>query len=266
MSVDPQASSGSSAWPAGPWTEALTIVVPVHGRIDATLRFLESWRPQTRASHLVFVDDCSPDETVRVLREEGQVVVERGRLYFNGILNLAVAECRTTYLGVLNNDLVLGRRFVEQVLDAFERSDSDFLVPCTLEEGLASPADLERERRFRIRRLRRQQGWCMLFRTASVRRLPPVPADLRLWYGDSWLFHHAWEAGQKLGILMHVPVIHQRHATIQSDATFRRTGVHPVLAEDERVFRERYGWIRTKRLGPWRFVPRWLRRKLVPFS
>jgi hypothetical protein len=66
--------------------------------------------------------------------------------------------------------------------------------------------------------------------------------------------------------MMHVRVIHQRHATIQSDAAFRQTGVHPVLAEDERLFRARYGWVTSKRLGPWRCVPRWLRRKLVPFS
>jgi GT2 family glycosyltransferase len=260
-------SPEASLWSADAQRTALTIVVPIHGRIDVTLRFLESHRAQTRPSQLVFVDDRSPDESVRVLRERGERVIEpERRLWFNGILNLAIASCRTPYLGLLNNDLILGTRFVERSLEAFERSGSDFLVPFTFEEQDALPAQLELERPFRIQRLRRQQGWCMLFRSASVRRLPPVPDELRLWFGDSWVFHHAWEDGQKLGLMRHVAVIHQRHTTIESDASVRATGVHPVIEEDKRVFAERYRWVKTKHLGAWRFVPRWVRRRVVPFT
>ena len=255
-----------SPWNADESTP-LTIVVPIHGRSDVTLRFLESHRRQTVPSRLVFVDDRSPDESVKLLREQGQLVIEPPqRLWFNGILNLAIASCQTPFLGVLNNDLVLGTRFVEQSLATFERSGFDFLVPYTFEEEDADPAQLELARPYRIHRLRRQQGWCMLFRSAAVKSLPPVPDELRLWFGDSWVFHHAWERGQKLGLMRHVAVIHQRHTTIQSDANVRATGVHPVIEEDKRVFAERYGWVKTKHLGPWRFVPRWLRRQLVPFT
>ncbi|MCY2959939.1 MAG: glycosyltransferase [Planctomycetota bacterium] len=256
-----------SDWPDSDSSRLLTIVVPTHGRIDVTLRFLETYRAQSRPSHLIFVDDRSPDDTVRVLRERGETVIEpERRLYFNGILNLAIASCRTPYLGFLNNDLVLGSRFVEDSLATFERTGFDFLVPFTFEEADLDPAELERVRRFRVLRLRRQQGWCMLFRTASVKRLPAIPDDLRLWFGDSWIFHHAWESGQKMGVMMHTAILHQRHTTIQSDATFKKTGVHPVIEEDKRVFAERYSWVTTKRLGAWRLVPRYLRRRIVPFT
>lgn len=241
--------------------------MPVHGRLDATLRFLDSFETQTRTSHLIFVDDRSPDDTVRSLRELGHTVIEpERRLYFNGILNLAVASCRTPYLGVLNNDLVLGRQFVEKTLAAFDESGYDLLVPFTFEDPRTAPAELDRDRTFRIRRLRRQQGWCMLFRMKSVKRLPPVPDELRLWYGDSWIFHHAWEDGQQVGIMMHNPVIHQRHVTIESDATFRRIGAHPVIEEDKRIFRERFHWVKSKRMGAWRLVPRWFRQRIIPFT
>src|SRR5262249_54657509 len=151
----PMTPAGASSWPQDARLSPLTIVVPTHGCIDVTLRFLDSYQAQTRASHLVFVDDHSPDDTVRILRARARTVIEpEQRLYFNGALRLAVASCRTPFLGVLNNDLILGRGFVEDVLDAFDRSGYDFLVPCTLGEDQATPADLERRRTFRIRRLR----------------------------------------------------------------------------------------------------------------
>lgn len=262
--MDTVASQGSSE----PHSDVeLTIVVPIHGNLAATLRFLASFEAQTRASRLIFVDDRSPDDSVEVLRRRGYEVVEPAeRLYFNGILNHAIESCRTPYLGVLNNDLVLGARFVELTLQAFERSGSDFLVPYTFEDPGVDPAELEKLRRFRIVPLRRQQGWCMLFRADAVRALPRVPPDLRLWFGDSWLFHHAVEGGLKVGIMMHNPVIHERHATIKRDASFQKTGTHPVIEEDKRVFAAKYGWVKTKRLGAWKLVPRWLRRRFVPFG
>ena len=256
-----------SPWSADASQTPLTIVVPTHGRIDVTLRFLESYRAQTRASRLIFIDDRSPDDTVKILREQGETVLEpEQRLYFNGILSLAIRSCTTAFLGVLNSDLILGRRFVERTLESFERSRSDFLVPITLEGSEATPANLERERPFRILRMRRQQGWCMLFRTRSVQRLPEIPEELRLWYGDSWIFHHAWEDGQRLGVMLHTPVIHQRHASIEGDATFKKTGAHPVIEQDKRIFAERYTWVTTKRLGPWRLVPGFVRRRIVPLG
>jgi len=259
-------NSEGRTWPSMPPDSELTLVVPIHGNLEATLRFLASYEAQTRPSQLLFVDDRSPDDSVQVLRLRGYRVLEPPeRLYFNGILDLAIQSCRTRYLGVINNDLVLGRRFVQLALESFERSSSDFLVPLTFEGVGLDPAELERPRPFRIRRLRRQQGWCMLFRTASVRRLPRVPTDLKLWYGDSWLYHHAWAAGQRIGMMMHNPVIHERHATIRADATFKVQGTHPIVEADKVVFDSKYRWVRTRHLGPWRLVPRWIRRRFLPF-
>ncbi len=241
----------------------LSVVVPIHGELEATQRFLVSFDRQTRSCPLTFVDDRSPDDSVAWLRADGRAVEEPSeRQWFNGVVNCAVRTCSTPFLGVLNNDLVLGERFVEQTIAAFEGTDYDLLVPLTV-AGEGQEA-LDRSRRFRIATLWRREGWCMLFRHASVRALPPIPEDLRLWYGDTWLFHHAWQAGMKVGVMLHNRVLHERSRTIDAvQGKGKRT--HPVIAADEAAFREKYSWVRKRRdLGLVRLIPRPLRKIVLP--
>lgn len=255
----------SATGPTGPPDEGapLSFVVPIHGELEATRRFLTSFDRQTRSCPLRFVDDRSPDDSVAWLRSRGRSVeVPEERLWFNGILNRAIANCQTPLLGVLNNDLVLGRRFVDLVVEAFEQSDYDILVPLTVEG--ASQQELDREHRFRIATLWRREGWCMLFRLASVRKLPPVPDDLRLYFGDTWLFHHAWEKGLKVGVMLHNRILHERSRTIAAvqDKTKKP---HPVIAEDEVTFREKYSWVEKRRKLGWiHLIPRPLRKIMLP--
>jgi len=239
----------------------LSIVVPIHGELEATQRFLSSFERQTQGCPLLFVDDRSPDGSVEWLRAHGwSVEVPEERLWFNGILNRAIERCQTPLLGVLNNDLVLGMRFVEQTVEAFARTDYDLLVALTVPGD--DPRQLDEPRRFRIATLWRREGWCMLFRTASVGKLPPIPPDLRLWYGDTWLFHHAWEAGLKLGVMLHNRIFHERSRTIDA---VQGKGTHPVIAADEAVFREKYSWVQKRRkLGLIRLIPRPLRKVVLP--
>lgn len=238
----------------------LSVVVPIHGELDATRRFLESFLRQTQTCSLRFVDDRSPDDSVSSLREAGwSVDTPAERLWFNGIVNQAVRDCRTPLLGVLNNDLILGKRFVELTIEAFERTDYDVLVPLTVE---GAQSHLDQTRRFRVATLWRREGWCMLFRAQALRELPPIPEDLKLWYGDTWLFHHAWAKGMKVGVMLHNRIVHERSRTIKA---VQGNGTHPLLAADDRVFHEKYSWVRKRRdLGLIRLIPRPLRKIVLP--
>ncbi len=238
---------------------SLSLVVPIHGELGATRRFLDSFIRQTKMCPLSFVDDRSPDDSVQWLRARGWTVeVPAERLWFNGIVNRAVETCDTPLLGLVNNDVVLGKWFVEYTVNSFENTDYDILVPLTLPRGNA--VLLDKQKRFRIGTLWRQQGWCMLFRTDSLRRLPPIPDDLRLWYGDSWIFHHAWAAGMKTGVMLHNRILHERGRTIRAA---QKEGVHPVIRADEEVYRDKYPWLRKRQsLGFLRLVPRPLRKIL----
>lgn len=243
-----------------PRTPALALVIPIHGNLPVTQRFLASFQRQSVRCGLTFVDDASPDGSAAWLREQGwDVQVPARRLWYNGIVNWAIASCEAPYLGILNNDLVLGRDFVAQTISSLDETSFDLVVPKTLanldQEALDCP------RRRRIVSLWRQQGWCMILRVASFRRLPTIPEDLRLWYGDTWLFHHAWSNGLKVGMMRHVWVFHERGATVGGDLSPARE----VIEQDQEAVRLRYPWLAKKRpLGRLRLIPRPLRRYVLP--
>jgi hypothetical protein len=197
---------------------SLTIVVPFRGELATTMAFLDSLGAH---EPLVLVDDHTPDASVAsALRALGHPVIRPPvRPYFNGALRYAIENCATPYLGVLNNDLILPAGFVESALAAFD--GWDILVPNTHPEPGFTGVD----------HLCRQEGWCMLMRAAAVRRLPPVPRTLRIWYGDTWIFHHAWEAGLRVGKIGSLTIRHELSHTIRAQAA----EIKPVVDEDIRA-------------------------------
>lgn len=182
----------------------LSIVVPFRGELDTTLTFLDSLGPH---DPLTLIDDHTPDPTDgATLRALGYDVLRPViRPYFNGALRWAISSARTEFVGVLNNDLILPPGFVDSAVAAFDEG-WDILVPSTHPETPAPG----------VQHLMRQEGWCMLFRTEAVQALPPVPEELRIWYGDTWIFHHAWKADLNVGKIRHLVVKHEVSHTIRA--------------------------------------------------
>lgn len=102
----------------------------------------------------------------------------------------------------------------------------------------------------------------MIPRVASFGSLPPIPGDLRLWYGDTWLFHHGWASGLKVGKMRHVFVFHERSATVGGNLS----PVRHVTEADQEEVRLGYPWLKKRRrLVKLHLIPRPRRPHVVPF-
>jgi len=202
----------------------LTIVIPVHGQLHATRRVLEALHDQQEDgwdATLVIEDDHSPDETVWTLRRDGyDVRTDPERRYFNGILRPWLANCPTEFLAFLNNDILPRDNFLEELRLSFQEG-WDILCPRT-----NTPPD---DKKPRVSELRHQMGWAMSFRVPAIRELPSIPEDLRLWYGDTWIFHHAWERKLRVGLMNHTSIDHEVSRTIN-----HHPEVTKVIREDQK--------------------------------
>lgn len=103
----------------------LSIVIPVHGKIEYTLACLRSIAtyPPTDPFEVVVVDDASPDNTAAVLAEVSGLRLLRNEvnLGFVGSCNAGAASARGDYLVFLNNDTQVTPGWTEALLRCFER-------------------------------------------------------------------------------------------------------------------------------------------------
>ncbi|HVS40131.1 MAG TPA: glycosyltransferase, partial [Gemmataceae bacterium] len=106
----------------------VAVVVPVHGRLATTLRFIEAFRRvQYDAYRIVIVDDASPDGTADVLaRDHRDVTVLHGDgdLWWTGATNLGVhwaLDHGFDYVLTINNDTMQKPDFLSQLVETAER-------------------------------------------------------------------------------------------------------------------------------------------------
>lgn len=103
----------------------VSIVIPVHGKIEYTLACLHSIanHPPTDPFEVVVVDDASPDNTADVLTEITglRVISNEKNLGYVGSCNAGAAEAHGNYLVFLNNDTQVTPGWTEALLRCFDR-------------------------------------------------------------------------------------------------------------------------------------------------
>lgn len=243
------------------FTPDMRIVVPFRDQVKTTERFLDSFDRQTVSCFLELHDDYSEHESVLQLEKRMGFGMEvesyRGwpRPYFNGIVNNVldgmIFNDEIKYVGIVNNDVVLGKQFVHQVCTAFENSSFDALIPKTKTNwGASTQARMDEWGGHDIvtfpTHKNAVEGWCMFFRTKALRNIPFVPSDLRFWFGDDWLFRNVEKNGGVVGHMSNVFVYHEGSVTLGANNPKRDPLEDEVILADVQAFIEKYSWLNEK--------------------
>jgi GT2 family glycosyltransferase len=190
------------------------LVVPLWNQWEFTRLFLESLEAaEPRGSYrLILVDNGSRDGTAKNLE------AFRARLGFSLIRNRTNLGCAPAWnqgvkaalkmgapwIGVLNNDLLLGPGALTRMLARAGARGWDLVSPATREGALNY--DFERYAEGYTRRCFKRDeagwfGWCFLVRAAAFKRLGLFDEGFRLGVGEDEDFARRMAAaGMKLGI------------------------------------------------------------------
>lgn len=109
-------------------TPVISVVIPIYGKIDYTMRCLVSIgkNPPKAPFEIVIVDDCSPDNSVEILSGINTVRVVRNpkNVGFVRSCNAGAKAAKGEYLHFLNNDTEVAEGWLDSMLDVFaEKSD-----------------------------------------------------------------------------------------------------------------------------------------------
>ncbi|WP_213779813.1 glycosyltransferase [Caballeronia sp. dw_276] len=106
----------------------VSVIIPIYGKIDYTLRCLVSIgkNPPTAPYEIVVVDDCSPDNSLEILKsiKTIRVITNARNLGFVRSCNEGAKAAKGEYLHFLNNDTEVSEDWLDSMLDVFkEKSD-----------------------------------------------------------------------------------------------------------------------------------------------
>ncbi len=109
-----------------PGTPRISVITPLFNCLDLTRAMVEGLRrsiPRRIAYEIILVDDGSTDGTrnwLATLGEPFRIVLNERNLGFGAATNRGAAVARGRILALLNNDLVLGRGWLDPMLSALE--------------------------------------------------------------------------------------------------------------------------------------------------
>ena len=177
-----------------PLDASLSVVVPIIG--DKWLRgFLQCLQNQTVPAQEIIVIDNSGEEIGRSVCETFaelpiRYLPQSQNLGVNASWNLGVAESSSSFVSILNDDILIPDEFVEAILQTFDQyRNVGLIVPQT--QASRSGVKFE-DIPFVVRRLTQREGWAF-----SVRKdaWEPIPPQFFTFCGDDFAFRSIQAAG-----------------------------------------------------------------------
>lgn len=108
-------------------TPDVSIIIPVHNKFELTYHCIASLiLSHNDASYeVIVVDDCSTDSTTQISEIVGNVrlIVNESNLGFLRNCNKAANQAKGRYIVLLNNDTEVGNRWLDEMIDVFNRFD-----------------------------------------------------------------------------------------------------------------------------------------------
>lgn len=238
-------------------TETLvSLVIPLYNQQDYTKRCIESLRRHTREPYeLILVDNASSDGTGDYLRtQDATVILNRQNMGCAKAWNQGVRASRGEVIGILNNDIVVTRGWLDGLLAFMKQAGHGIVSPAAREGPLDYDLDayaVEFTRSCGSAARSELYGACLLINREVFDRVGLF--DEAFAYGgceDIDFFWRAKAAGYSTGTTGSVLIHH--FGMVTQDA-IKRSETKAYPAENLAHFRKKWG--RTIR-GNW-FQRRW---------
>lgn len=145
--------------------------------------------------------------------------------YLNHVWNDFVENSKDEYICLLNNDVRICDNFLSSAIQVFElESKVGFVNHATNHSNFKNYSD---ELKYAIIDRPYRQGWDMIFRKDCFNK---IPEQLRIFYGDDYIYSKLYSSGMKGAYVLNSPMIHYC-----SQTTVEKGGIRDI-SNDKNYF------------------------------
>lgn len=114
-------------------------------------------------------------------------------LFVNESWNLGISklsEC--DFVSILNDDIEIPTTFFKRIANGFKNfSKAGVICPCTV----ADRAMIALPTRDSYEKMKKKEGWAFTIRKNLLDTIPPIPSELKLFFGDDYFWWHVYRGG-----------------------------------------------------------------------
>ena len=102
-----------------------------------------------------------------------------------------LSQCR--FVSVLNDDIEIPKTFFERIEDGFNRySNVGAICPCTVGDKKEISTFLLVDMYAKMKKV---EGWAFTIRKCLLDTIPPIPPDLKFFFGDDYFWWYTYRGG-----------------------------------------------------------------------
>jgi len=171
----------------------IAVVMPVTQCMLAARLMVDLDTGTVRPSKVIIIDDSDTGFAPPVVGYE----VDYTRIHewkgVNHYWNLGIAKSKDSdFVCIINDDMTIHKFFFEMVLKAFQK---DPKAACVCPRLVMSLKEVKGANTVQTAIMIRREGGAFTFKTPILNKIPPIPPELTMFFGDDWLY----EWSRKLG-------------------------------------------------------------------
>lgn len=116
---------------------------------------------------------------------------------------------------VFNDDIIISRYFFEILCKSLERGGRSYgmAIPQTV-ELIEKVYEVTPKVRISFIPTKKRVGYAFSLRRSVLDKIPPIPEELKIFYGDNWIMTHVRRAGYKIMLMRTNFIYHHKGTTV----------------------------------------------------
>jgi len=215
----------------------ISIVIPtLQKRIDVLENLIKTLNNDPSVGEIILIDNCIKGMSFNY--NKLRVILPEKNMYVNLSWNLGVKEAKYDYVALLNDDIIISEKICSTVLKKIKEYNNigiigfskEFVKVITDENIIPEDNDIILKK---TNFINAQFGIAMFFKKDLY---PMIPEDLKIWYGDCYIFEKFKQKYQNYLITCQ-EIYHYGSLTSSSK------NLSPIFKEDKKNWNKiKYKW------------------------